>query len=125
MDNYEIQITAYARYIDIDVVYINTNTNGTTKHKLINFGVGICDNVKCYPDQVQCADYDTASSCLTQKEWVVEIRKDMNECILIRKYNTDACYVSITVESNGIHIITCVLKYKRNEIHKLIKALLK
>lgn len=119
MDNYEIQITDYSRYTDIDVVYIDTNS--TVKHKLINFGVSICDNVKYFPDSPYIQG---AHSLIAQKEWVVEICKDMNECILIRKYNTDACYVSITVESNGIQIITCVLKYKRNEIHKLIKTLL-
>ena len=122
MDNYEIQITHYSSYFDIDVLCM--------KHKLLNFSMGICDGLKLYPSNadgnpVNVTTEDELKEYMQQRDWVVEIRKDMNQSILLRKYNADACYFSITVESNGIQLLTCELKYKRNEIYKMMQAIVK
>ena len=101
MDNYEIITTQYyPGYLDIDVIMLGT------KHPLINFGVGKCDTV--------------GESDLKAREWVVEIEKDMNQCIVLRKRCADACYFDISVESNGRVLMTCSLKYKRDEVRRLL-----
>ena len=87
-------------YLDIDI---------GTKHNLINFCVGKCDTVT------------ESREWLKAREWVVEIEKDMNQCIVLRKRCADACYFDISVESNGRVLMTCSLKYKRNEVHRLLK----
>lgn len=84
-------------YLDIDI------------GNLINFCVGKCDTVT------------ESREWVTAREWVVEIEKDMNQCIVLRKRCADACYFDISVESNGRVLMTCSLKYKRNEVHRLLK----
>jgi len=103
MDNYEIITTQYyPGYLDIDVIMLGT------KHPLLNFGVGKCDTV------TESREWPTA------REWVIEIEKDMNQCIVLRKRCADACYFDISVESNGRVLMTCSLKYKRAEVRRLL-----